>query len=224
MDWSGPWWLLVLGFGLALLIGAAVYASRSRRSGFRSAAAQVGFSEFNGPTPFGPDERKGLNLFSRGYGGKFANMFADNLETPSALFFDFTYRFGLRLIASVGYKQTVAAFSARTTSLPDFKLMPATSLDRLAPMLGLQAIRFESRPEFGKRYWLRASDEIPVRALFNDTFLDRLSIADPKATWYVEKNGRWLPVYHHGKSVTPPALPQFFQAAKAMAELFSTPS
>jgi hypothetical protein len=129
----------------------------------------------------------------------------------------------LRLIASVGYGQTVAAFSARLTGLPDFQLTPATSLERLAPRVGQQALRFESRPEFERRYWLRASDEIATRALFTEAFIDRLSIADPKAAWYVEKSGRWLLVYLHGKSCVPSQLANFFQACHTMADLFLTP-
>jgi hypothetical protein len=223
MDWSGPWWLFVLGSGVALLLGAAVYASRSRRSAFGSTAAQLGLRVFNGPAPFSNEEKKGLNLFSRGYAGKWSNMFVDNPEMPSALFFDFSYRFGLRLIASVGYSQSVAAFSARLTSLPDFQLTPATSLERLAPKLRPQALRFESRPEFGRKYCLRASDEIAARALFTEAFIDRLSITDPKAAWYVEKSGRWLLVYLHGKSCAPSGFTDFFQACRTMADLFLTP-
>jgi len=215
--------LLVLGFGLVLLIGAAVYATRSRRSGLSSAAAPLGLKALNGPTPFSAEEKKGFNLFSRGYGGKWTNMFSDNVEAPSALFFDFSYRFGLRFIASRKYYQTVAAFFARLTSLPDFQLTPATALDRIAPKLGLQAIHFESRPQFGKKYWLRASDEIAARALFTDALIDRLSTTDPSAAWYVEKSGRWVLVYRHGKSCAPLGLARFLQNARAMADLFLTP-
>ena len=139
------------------------------------------------------------------------------------LFFDFRYRFGLRLIASVGYSQTVAAFSARLTGLPDFQLTPATSLERVAPRVGRQVVRFESRPEFEKKYWLRASDEIAARALFTEAFIDQLSITDPKAAWYVEKSGRWLLVYLHGKSCAPLQVANFFQACRTMADLFLTP-
>lgn len=223
MDWSGPWWLVVLGFAFALLIGVALYSRRSRRSGLISAAAQLGFIALDRSIPFDKEERKRFNLFSRGFGGKFTNILADNPDTPSALYFDFSYSFGLGLIASVRYNQSVAAFSARLTSLPDFQLAPATFLDRLAPKLGLQAIHIESRPDFGKKYWLRSPNEIAVRALFSNAFLDRLAIADPKAAWYVEKNGLWLLVYQHSKSFAPQDLPSFWQAAHAMANLFLTP-
>lgn len=224
MDWSGPWWLLVLGLGLALLIGAAVYARRSRRSGLGSSAAQVGLRELNGTAPFSTEEKKGFNLFSRGYAGKWTNMFADNPEMPSALLLDFSYRFGLRFIASVTYSQSVAAFSARVTGLPDFQLTPATSLERLAPKLGLQALRFETRPEFGKRYWLRSSEEIATRALFTDTFIDRLASVDPQAKWYVEKSGGWLLVYRHGTLFGPPDLQSFWHTSRMIADLFLHPN
>lgn len=118
------------------------------------------------------------------------------------------------------YNQTVAAFSARLTNLPDFQLTPATALERVAPELGLKAIQFESRPEFGRNYWLRANGEIAARAFFNDGFIDRLSNADARAAWYVEKSGGWLLVYRHGKSIGAQALADFWQASRIMANLF----
>jgi hypothetical protein len=211
--------MVVLGIGISLLIGIAVYTRRSRRSGFGSAAARMGFTAFEG-IPFSTDDRKGFNLFSRGYAGRSTNMLADNLEVPSTPLFDFSYRFGLRTIASVGYCQTVAAFSAGLTGLPDFQLTPATALERLAPKMGIQGFRFESRPKFQKRYWLRAKDEVSVRAVFSDAFIDRLAAADPHAQWYVEKSGGWLLVYSHGKTYPPQALAGFLGATRVVADLF----
>lgn len=80
--------MLVLAFGLAVRIGTVIYAARSRRSGLSSAAASLGLKALHGPNPFSAEEKKGFNVFSRGYGRKWINMFADNVEAPSALFFD----------------------------------------------------------------------------------------------------------------------------------------
>lgn len=223
MDWSGIWWVGVLAFGITLLIGAAIYAKRQRSSQLRAAAAQLGFKAYQGPNPFSSEERDGVNLFSRGYGGKWKNIAADNVDIPAIFLFDFTYRFGLRFIASVGYSQNVAAFLAQMTSLPDFQLTPATSLDRLGPKLGLRAIRLESRPKFGKKYWLRAKDEMLVKALFTNALVDGLMACDPQASWSVEKSGRWLLVYRHGKSSTPQALPSFWSSAHTIGNLFLRP-
>jgi hypothetical protein len=223
MDWSGVWWVGVLAFAFALLTATAIYASRQGRSGLATAAAQLGFKVYLGPNPFSPSERKGVNLFSRGYGGKWKNMVADKVDVPSLFLFDFTYRFGLRLAANVSYSQTVAAFSARMTSLPDFQLTPATFLDRLAPKVGLQAIRVDSRPKFGKKYWLRSKDEILVKALFTGALVDGLLVYDPRTVWSVEKSGGWLFVYRHGKSSAPQALRGFWSSAHTIADLFLTP-
>ncbi len=223
MDWSGIWWVGVLAFGIALLIGTAIYAKRQRRRDLGEAAAHLGLKVYLGPNPFSSEECKGVNLFSRGYGGKWKNMAADKVDNPSAFLFDFAYRFGLRLVASVGYSQNVAAFLAQMTSLPDFQMTPATLLDRLAPKLGLQAIRFESRPKFGKKYWLRGKDEILVKSLFTDGLLDSLATCDPQASWSIEKSGRWLFVYRHGQSSSPHDLPSFFSAAQRIANLFLDP-
>jgi hypothetical protein len=223
MDWSGPWWLGILAVGIALLIGTAIYIRRQRRSGLQAAAEQFGFKPYRGPNPFSPAERKGVNLFSRGYGGKRRNVAADNLDVPSTFLFDFTYRFGLRVIASVSYSQSVAAFSARMTSLPNFQLTPAALPDRLAPKLGLQAIRFDSRPEFNKKHWLRSKDEILVKVLFTDALLDALMGFDQQTRWSVEKSGGWLFVYRHGMLSAPQGLRDFWSSARAIADIFIRP-
>jgi hypothetical protein len=163
---------------------------------------------------------KGFSLFSRGNSRKWENIFSNNAPVITELLFDFGYTFGIPLLASVRYRQTVAAFSARVTNLPDFQLAPATTLDRLAPKIGFQAIQVASRPDFGKRCWLRAEDEIAVRALFSDTFIDRLARADSKTVWYVEKAGQWLLVYRHGMLFAPESLPEFWQDSRAVANLF----
>jgi hypothetical protein len=223
MDWSGEWWIGVLGGALVLLVGAVVYARRSRTSAFRSAAALLGFSAFNGPNPFSKEERKALNLFSRGYGGKQTNMIADRLDSPSMFLFDFGYKFGLPIIANVRYNQTVAAFSSRLTGIPDFQMTPATTLDRAAPKLGFQAIHFDAHPDFGKKYWLRAENETAARVFFNNSFLDRLKILDPEAKWSVEKAGRWLIIYRHNALFAPKAIPEFWRYAQELANLFLDP-
>ncbi len=223
MNWSGEWWIGVLGGALALLIGTVLYARRTRKSAFRSVAAHIGLSAFDCPNTFRKEERRALTLFSRGYGGKQTNMVADRPDPPSMLLFDFGYKFGLPIIAHVRYNQTVAAFSARLTDIPDFQMTPVTVLDRAAPKLGLQAIGFDSHPDFATRYWLRAKDETAVRAFFSSSFLDRLKASDPAANWSVEKAGRWLIIYCHNALLPSKAIPEFWRTAHGMARVFLDP-
>ena len=183
-------------------------------------AERLGLARLDGRVPFTSAERKGLSLFSRGNSRKWENIFSNDDAAVTELLFDFSYTFGIPLLANVKYHQTVAAFSSRMTNLPDFQLTPATSLDRLAPKLGFQALQFTLRPDFGKKYWLKGTDEIAVRALFNDTFIDRLTAVDPKAAWFIEKAGQWLIVYRHGVLFAPMVLPEFWQASRGIANLF----
>jgi hypothetical protein len=106
---------------------------------------------------------------------------------------------------------------------PDFQLTPAKSLERIAPKLGFHAIHFDSRPEFGKKYWLRATNEIAVRAFFSDSFVDHLLAADPNSLWYVEKSGHWLLVYRHEVLFAPRQIPAFMQESQSIAGLFLAP-
>jgi len=121
----------------------------------------------------------------------------------------FADAFGIPLLANVRYHQTVAAFSARMTSLPDFQLAPATSLDRMEPKFGLRANRFDSHPDFAKRYWLRGDDEIAVRSTLQRCVLGSPAVADPGEDWFIEKAGRWPLVCRHNLLCAPHAVPTF---------------
>jgi len=220
MDWSSELWIVLLFIGISLVVGVRVYANRSRAKALNAVVARLGLFRLDDQAPFSLGERKGFSLFSRGNSRKWENIFSNNAPVITELLFDFGYTFGIPLLASLRYRQTVAAFSARVTNLPDFQMAPATTLDRIAPKLGFQAIQFASRPDFGRKYWLRADDEIAVRALFSDTFIDRLASTDSKTVWYVEKAGQWLLVYRHGLLFAPEALPEFWQASRGIANLF----
>jgi len=136
------------------------------------------------------------------------------------MLFDFRYVFGIPLIASRRYAQTVAAFSVGLTGLPDFQLTPATSLDRMAPRLGFKAIRIERHPEFNKHYCLRGDEDFQIGALFTNQLIDRLASLDRRAEYSIEKGGDWLIVYRHGVLARPASIADFWNFAEQLAELF----
>src|SRR5208282_3872654 len=94
MDWSGEWWVLILGPGLVILVVGVVYFTRSRAFRFRSAAAQLGLIALQGLNPISEEDKKGFNLFSRGSGGQMTNLFGDRVNSASRLLFDFADSFG----------------------------------------------------------------------------------------------------------------------------------
>src|ERR1700737_2184304 len=166
MNWSSQLWVVPIFVGVSLLIGVRLYASRSGKMALDAVTSRLGLARLAARAPFSSEECKGLSLFSRG-NRKWENMFSNNAAMITLLF-DY-YTFGISLLANVRNRQTVAAFSASMTNLPDFQLTPATALDRIAPKLGSQAIQFASWPDFGKNYWLRAARDRstgPVRRPF----------------------------------------------------------
>ena len=214
-DW---FWISLLALGAVVLVGASVYAARSRRKAFRAAAAALGLIAPKKTRPISKRESKKFNLFSRGNSGKWMNICSDPIG--SRLLFDFRYVFSIPLIASRRYAQTVAAFSVGISGLPDFQLTPSTSLDRIAPKLGFKAIRNEHHPEFNKRYWLRGDEDFQISALFTDQLVDRLASLDRRAEYSIEKGGDWLIVYRHGVLMNPAAIADFWNFAEQLAELF----
>jgi hypothetical protein len=126
MDWSGEWWVLILGPGLVILVVGILYFTRSRAFRFRSAAAQLGFIALQGLNPISDEEKKGVRLFSESSGGKITNLFGDRIDAPSRLVFDFTTN-----TPSPGAQsaQTVAAFRCSFEDVADFKMIPIDAVD-----------------------------------------------------------------------------------------------
>src|SRR5271166_3306069 len=129
MDWSGEWWVLILGPGLVILVVGILYFTRSRAFRFRSAAAQLELIALQGLNPIRDEDKKELNLFSRGSGGKIANLFGDRVNSPSRLLFDFADSFGISPPTNTNCQQTVAAFEAPRDDIPNFQMIPARALE-----------------------------------------------------------------------------------------------
>jgi hypothetical protein len=223
MDWSGEWWVLILGPGLVILVVGILYFTRSRAFRFRSAAAQLELIALQGLNPISDEDKKGFNLFSRGSGGRITNLFGDRVNSPSRLLFDFADHFGPSSQTNPTCQQTVAAFAAPTGGLPDFQMIPACALEGAPLSLDPPLIRFESQPDFARRFALRADNETAIRAFFSSSFLNRFTASDPEASWSVEKAGRWLLVYRGNEFFAPDAIPESWQRAQALANLFLEP-
>lgn len=215
MDWSGEWWVLILGPGLVILVVGILYFTRSRAFRFRSAAAQLGLIALQGLNPISEQDKNKSSLFSRGSGGKISNLFGDCVKSPSWLLFDFSDSIGSP--AGTNCRETVAAFAA-PDGVPDFQLIPVSSANVAPPSPGLQNICLDS--EFGRRHSLRAESELSVRNLFTNVLIDRLIAAASRVEWSVEKAGAWLLVYRHNVLFPPQSISESGQRAQAVASVF----
>ncbi len=216
MDWGSPWiWLPVLAIGIGLVVWIRIYSSRSRKRDFLANAAALGFRPALKGKPLSPTERRLIPLFRSGNSAKFRYV----MKHPSgALLFDYQYRFGLPLIASVIYYQTVAALPVPHDGIPDFCLSPATSVDRVGMKLGISNVAVESVPEFSSRYYLRGRDSAAIASLFTDIGPEWMRI-DAGGNLFVEKGGHWLVVYERARVVLPQFFEAFLQEGSAIADL-----
>jgi hypothetical protein len=219
MDWSGEWWVLILGPGLVILVAGILYFTRSRAFRFRSGAAQLGLIALQGLNPIGDEDKNGLRLLSRGSGGKITNLFGDRVNAPSRLLFDFADQVGPSAQDTASCNQTVAAFKA-SDGIPDFQVTPTSAPDVASSSQGPPPISFDSHPDFARRYALRAESKEAILAFFSPSFLKRLTASDPEGTWSMEKAGRWLLVYRHNVPFPAQAIPESFQRAESLANLF----
>ncbi len=67
MDWSGEWWVLILGPGLVILVVGVLYFTRSRAFRFRSAAAQLDLIALQGLNPISDEARAGNEAAVRAF-------------------------------------------------------------------------------------------------------------------------------------------------------------
>jgi hypothetical protein len=214
MDWSGEWWVLILGPGLIILVVGILYFTRSRAFRFRSSTAQLGFIALQGLNPISDEEKQKFSLFSRGAGGKITNLFGDRIDSPSKLIFDFA--------ANVGSppspcNQTVAAFHVSSDGTPDFQMIPVSVSDRISPGAARQAIRFESCPDFAARFQVYGDNEAAIRAFFTSNLVSHLANFNADTDCVIEKAGRWLILYRPNVLIPPDKIFESWQQLQSLA-------
>jgi hypothetical protein len=101
--------------------------------------------------------------------------------------------------------------------LPEFQLGPESIVLKMAAALGYKIIRFETHPQFARRFILRGADESAVRIFFLPPLLDYFQSVPEKSTWNVEGAGQWLLIYHARKKIKPAELRSFIDASSAIA-------
>jgi len=208
--------LLMVG-GLALtgwIIYVAVQAEKKRKEALKLACQMMGFAwEDSAPA----DTLGEFALFGMGRGSKAECVSRGQLGGRPATIAEYGY------VISTGksshkVNQTVVAFTAGDSGLPDFDLSPENVFHKLANVFGYQDIDFERFEEFSKRYLLRGQDEAAIRSAFTP---DALMLLQSNPGWTVQsKNGRLL-VFRAGKTTKPAELPIFAADALRIAGALS---
>lgn len=214
---ENTWFAVITIVAIIAVLAISAYVAKKRAAALQKAAATLGFTYERNGAAFRKELNPGLHLLNLG-----RSISVDNvMRSPDGLtLFDYQYLEG-EARSGRNVTQTVAAFSFPAATLPDFHLGPENLLHKVAGVFGYQLIRFDSHPDFGKRFALRGRDEAAVRALFVLPLLDYFHSLPAKPAWNVEGAGQWLLVYRAGKKIKPDELPAFASAASSTARVIA---
>lgn len=205
---------------VAIVIAIVVARDRKRTAAVTQVAQQLGFTfEDRKPSDTGQFADLRTVLFRRGSGRSFRNIMTGSSDDMRISLFDYSFAEGAAG-SSTSLQQTVAAYSKTGLTLPEFELAPFDIAQKIDSALGNKGLRFDSHPEFSKRYQLQAADEAATRALFTPALLSYLEGLDSPKKWRLEGMGETVTVYRLRKRVNPADLRNFLDETKAIADSF----
>ena len=212
---ENTWFAVTTVVAIIAVLAISAYVAKKRAAALQKAAATLGFSYERNGAAFRKELNPDLHLLNLGRSISLENVMrsADGL-----ILFDYQYLEG-EARSGRNVTQTVAAISIPVAALPDFHLGPENLLRKVAGVFGYRSIRFDSHPDFAKRFALRGRDEAAVRAFFVPPLLDYFNSLPAKPAWSVEGAGEWLLVYQAGKKIKPDELQAFVSAASSTARV-----
>ena len=207
---------------VAVVLTIVVILGRKRTQAVTLVARELGFS-FQGRKWTDPAQSVDFKtaLFRRGNARAFQNIMTGSSSGLQTSLFDYSFNEGTAG-SSASYQQSIGAFSNDGLTLPEFALAPMEIAQKLDGALGNKGIRFDTNPEFSKRYRLESPDEAAARELFTPALISYLESLDPKKKWRLEGTGQTVTVYHFRKRVKPAELKSFLDETSAIAVSFFT--
>jgi hypothetical protein len=214
-DSFSSWLPLLLFTAAAIAYGSAVRVRRRRRDIALKVTAQLLGLSFQGDN-WSP-ETSAPQLETRLFGyknGNVRNIMTGNREGLDVSFFDYSFGQG-----RYRTEQTVAAFSQEVW-LPPFALGPQGILGGAVNNIFHKDIRFESEPEFSKRFRLTSDDPENTHQLFTPAMVSFLEGFDPHSKLRLEGLGRTLVIYSEAKKIGPEQFPLFVSETTTIAKTF----
>jgi carbonic anhydrase len=214
---EGTWFPVITVAAIIVVLAISAYLAKKRAAALQKVAIELGLSYERKGLAFQKELSPNLHLLNLGRNGSIENVMRGH---DGLALFDYQYLSG-DARSGRNVSQTVAAFLFPAAALPDFHLGPENLLHKVAGVFGYQLIRFDTHPDFNKRFVLRGRDETAVRALFVAPLLDYFRSLPPKPAWNVEAAGPWLLVYRAGKRMRPDELQAFVSAARSTARVIA---
>ena len=205
-----------------------------RSEALRSVALSLGMSFEDGRNidatqHFGP-----FHLFSKGSEKKVRNCLSGTIDGVDVTTFGYEYTLGEAETSAI-LRQTVVFFRSNELSLPEFELRPRSIVETFKMVKVFKAlvgrdedIKFDTRPEFSKSYYLGGKDESAIRDVFSRSVLEYFERHQGLS---VEGRGESLLCYRgeetldadvgfRGARVRPDELKRFLDEGRAVFDLF----
>jgi len=209
--------IVIVGI-LVTTIGSRIRAKK-RTQALQTAAQELGFA-FEGEGWSDPTRAPQLEtaLFTRGRYREFRNIMTGTTAGFKVGIFDYTFitRAGK---SSHTWTQTVTAFT-QELGLPLFEMRPESFMDRVGDAFVHQDIKFDSHPDFSRRYLLRGPDPEKIRELFSPALLTFCEGLAAKDKWHVEGCGASLIVYRSEATVDAAEVRSFLDETSSIARNF----
>lgn len=211
-SWLG---LLVLAIAVAVMTIIDKVLTRRRTQALMDVALRIGLTfegEDWGKGPCTPQLE--TPLFEQRRDQSFRNIMSGDRDGLHASFFDYSYRGGRTLVT-----QTVATFR-QDGWMPQFELAPQHLLPIIGRGILRKPMRFESHPEFAKKYRLLSHDEEKVRRLFTPELLSFFAGSGALVDWDIEGADSTLVVYCRRVKTKPADFAGFIDATTLVAKTF----
>lgn len=146
-------------------------------------------------------------LFQRGRRHRSRNVLKQPDSSDSPLIFDYQYTTGSGKHAR-RHTQTVFLHRPQGLNYPLLEARPEGFTDAIISTLGWKDIDYSEDPEFSKRYWVKADDEIDARSIL-DPDTRRLLLNNPR--WSVQIKGDTFIFFIKDKTLKPTDIPEYLR-------------
>ena len=210
--------VLIVGI-VAVVVGIiilVVIMEKKRRQALEILAGQLGFNFSRKDNQNLIGQLSLFDLFSKGHSRRINNIMEGEIEDNYIIIFDYRYTIGGGKNSHT-YNQSVILFLSDRLNLPKFALRPENIFHKIGKVFGYKDINFDHRPEFSKKYLLRAEAEQLVREMFNE---DVIRYFESNLNLCLEGGGNQLIFYRSSKRVKPERISTFLDEGFKVYQLF----
>lgn len=199
-DWTFWFFVVCMFSGVSILLGIRRYAARKSDQSAEEFSARFGFRRVH-PEDILRDVDPGqIEILNRGVRRRITDAWEGMYSGETYQLFTISYSFGLPLLASARYSQTVVALKQRIQSTPVFAMAPKRHMDRSISTLRWTEVD-ELREIWSGRNWMISPAAEEVKRLLQAGVFHFLQRNPQHSQYTIESGGGWLLLFEKNKFV-----------------------